>query len=328
MADQINNSEILFIYECVTCNPNGDPDDENKPRMDSNSFRNLVSDVRLKRFIRDYLLHNNSNDPDKKIFVSKYNNAAVNAKTSLANILGITNTKKIALNEENIKKLLNSAIDIRMFGAIIPDVTSQKTKGNLTFTGPVQFNWGYSLNKVEGVMASCGITSHFHSGEQSDEGEATKGTGAMGKDYRLDYSLVAFYGIISGTRAKETLLKQDDIDLLDNSIFNAVQMEASTRSKIGHNPLLYLRIEHNGNNTFIGDLRKYVSIAKIDGTTMDFEDTIKLRSSQDYKLDLLKLKEKLENSEISKIKIRINDDLDTINWFSENENQIKIETIN
>jgi len=54
---KIKNSDILFIYDAKLCNPNGDPDDENKPRMDYDTHRNLVSDVRLKRYIRDYLLN-------------------------------------------------------------------------------------------------------------------------------------------------------------------------------------------------------------------------------------------------------------------------------
>jgi len=49
------NSEILFLYDAKMCNPNGDPDDENRPRMDYDRERCLVSDVRLKRYLRDYL---------------------------------------------------------------------------------------------------------------------------------------------------------------------------------------------------------------------------------------------------------------------------------
>ena len=54
MERVLNNSDILFLYDAKLCNPNGDPDDENKPRMDYERNVNLVSDVRLKRYIRDY----------------------------------------------------------------------------------------------------------------------------------------------------------------------------------------------------------------------------------------------------------------------------------
>ena len=51
----MNNSEILFLYDAKLTNPNGDPDEENRPRMDYERGTNLVSDLRLKRYIRDYL---------------------------------------------------------------------------------------------------------------------------------------------------------------------------------------------------------------------------------------------------------------------------------
>lgn len=326
--EMINNSEILFIYECVTCNPNGDPDDENKPRMDYNSNRNLVSDVRLKRYIRDFIENSYKEDKSKKIFVTMYEGAAVNAKTSLANILEKENAKKIALNDEEINNFLTSAIDVRMFGAIIPDVTSKKTKGNLTFTGPIQFNWGYSLNKVDGPMPSSGITSHFHSGQQSEDSEATKGTGAMGKDYRLAYSLIAFYGIINGKRSEQTKLTTEDIKLFDMAMVKAIPMVANTKSKIGQTPLFYLRVEYNGNDFFTGDLRKYVKITNKEDKEMNFDDTLKLRSTYDFKLDLSKLKEKMKLEKVKSIIFWKNEDLELLGWEFNNDNYYKIIELN
>ena len=55
MSEIKNRSEILFLYDIQNANPNGDPNDENKPRMDEETGRNLVTDVRLKRTIRDYI---------------------------------------------------------------------------------------------------------------------------------------------------------------------------------------------------------------------------------------------------------------------------------
>ena len=72
------NSEILFIYDAKLCNPNGDPDDENKPRMDYETRKNLVSDVRLKRYIRDYL-----ESTDYDVFVAKIDGKSVSATERL-----------------------------------------------------------------------------------------------------------------------------------------------------------------------------------------------------------------------------------------------------
>ena len=285
-----NNSEILFIYDAKMCNPNGDPDDENKPRMDYDRNINLVSDLRLKRYIRDYLM----DYKDKTVFVCKEERASVNAKTRLASILGVENTPKINITEEQVNKFLDVAIDVKMFGGIIPDVKFKEGKANVTFTGPIQFNWGYSLNKVTGPMDSSGITSHFHTGKQSEEEESTKGTGAMGKDYRLPYSLIAFHGIISAKRAEHTCLINKDIKLFDEAMIKAIPLEATTRSKKGQNPLLYLRIEYVDNEFFFCDLRKYVELSDLKGNEIDF-DKAKLSSTKDYKLNLEKLKEKLES---------------------------------
>ena len=283
------NSEILYIYDARMCNPNGDPDDENKPRMDYTRNINLVSDVRLKRYIRDYLMDYKGGT----IFVSKSKGAVVNAKTSLATILAIDNKAKINIDSNQVKKFLNKAIDVRMFGAIIPDVTFKEGKGNVTFTGPIQFNWGHSLNKVTGPMESSGITSHFQTGKITEEGESTKGSGAMGKDYRVDYSLIAFHGIISAKRAEHTSLTDEDIDLFDDAMIKAIPLEATTRSKTGQYPLLYIRIEYNTPEFFSGDLRRYAKLTDKEGKEMPFEETAKLRSPDDYNLDLTKLCKKL-----------------------------------
>jgi CRISPR-associated protein Csh2 len=74
----MNNKEFLFIYDAALCNPNGDPDQENKPRMDRATKTNLVSDTRLKRYIRDYLI-----DKGKDIFVSTMNGNKVSVTTRL-----------------------------------------------------------------------------------------------------------------------------------------------------------------------------------------------------------------------------------------------------
>lgn len=232
------NSEIQYIYDARMCNPNGDPDDENKPRMDYNRSVNLVSDVRLKRYIRDYLMDYKGGG----IFVSKVGGKTVDATDRLKKLIE-ENKEEIEAddelkdlfdknkpNEKNLSKhlpwLLSKLIDVRFFGATIP-LKSEVGKGaSITFTGPIQFNWGYSLNKVSGPMESSTITSTFAG--------AGEDYSTMGKDYRVDYSLIAFHGIISAKRAEHTSLTDEDIDLFDDAMIKAIPLEATTRSKTGH----------------------------------------------------------------------------------------------
>jgi len=317
-----NNSEILFIYDAKMCNPNGDPDDENKPRMDYNRSINLVSDVRLKRYIRDYLMDYKG----KPIFVCKVEGETVDATNRLKKLIE-ENREEIEADEKlkdlfvkntpaeknlsnHLPWLLSKLTDVRFFGATMP-LKSEGGKGaSITFTGPIQFNWGYSLNKVTGPMESSTITSTF-----AGAGEEYS---TMGKDYRVDYSLIAFHGIISAKRAENTkLTEEEDIDLFDDAMINAIPLEATTRSKTGQNPLLYIRVEYNTPEFFSGDFRRYVKVAeKGSENEMSPDETAKLRSSDDYVLDLTKLSDALgkHSDKIERIHFWKSQDIEIRGW--------------
>lgn len=259
----MNNSEILYLYDAKYSNPNGDPDEENRPRMDYEKEINLVSDLRIKRYIRDYMQMKDFN-----IFVMKLGDKSVTAEKRIADLKDNS--------EENILKEL---IDVRLFGATMP--IKKETK---TFIGPVQFNWGYSLNKVELLESS--ITSHFSTGEGKEQG-------AIGKDYRVKYSLIAFSGVVSGKRAKKTRLNEEDIDIMDKAMRYAIP-ELATRSKIGQYPRLYMRVEYRDNETVLGDLRDYISLV---------EKEENIRSLKEFYIDITKLKAFLEKYKYRILKI-------------------------
>lgn len=323
-----NNSEMLFIYDAKMCNPNGDPDDENKPRMDYNRNINLVSDVRLKRYIRDYLM----DYKDKVIFVCKVEGKTVDATNRLKKLIE-ANRKEIEADEslkdllgakkekepdekklsDHLPWLLSKLTDVRFFGATMPLKSEAGRGASITFTGPIQFNWGYSLNKVTGPMDTSTITSTFAG--------AGEDYGTMGKDYRVDYSLIAFHGIISAKRAENTKLTSEDIDLFDEAMIKAIPLEATTRSKTGQSPLLYVRVEYNTSEFFSGDFRKYVKIVESGGKAIPFDDTAKLRSANDYKLDLAELKAKLieHSDKISTIHFWKSDDIEISGWDGQDE---------
>lgn len=288
------NSEILFIYDAKMCNPNGDPDDENKPRRDYLTNKNLVSDVRLKRYIRDYL-----ESIGFEIFVSKIDGKSVTADERLR-IFFKEQGKDVNLNklkEDDLKFILSKLIDIRFFGATLPIKGSEEgSKGvSSNFTGPIQFSWGYSLNKVD-IVESSSITSTF-SGKVEEYG-------TFGKDWRVYYSLISFYGIISGYRAIETQLSNEDVNIFDKAVINSIPKMASTRSKIGQTPRFYLRVEYKDKETFLGDLRSFVKLDK-EEELRDIND-FEINFDNLYEL-LTKNKEKIEKIycfEDSELKIK------------------------
>ena len=272
------NSEILFLYDAQMCNPNGDMDNENKPRMDYDTSTNLVSDVRLKRYIRDYL----ESIKAKEIFITA---KAKDAKERNKQI------KEGKLTHTDL-------VDVRMFGA----VTAEDTREEGHYTGPVQFNWGYSLHPVEMVDSST-ITSSFSSGQ------------GIGKDYRIHYSLLAFSGSINANAAQTTKLTDDDLSLFDEAILKAIPL-ARTRSKIGQYPRLYLRMELKSKDQFLKDLRPMIKI--IGKSSVVAENLRLIRKPDDYKLDISKLISylKANKDKISKIHCFKDDQLEIDNFES------------
>ena len=110
-----SRSEIIFLYDVKDANPNGDPLDENKPRIDEETGINIVTDVRLKRTIRDYL-----QSKDKKIFV----------KEIIYDEDGHIQDAKMRAGDfgNDRKRILEECIDIRLFGGVLPIIKSKKEK--------------------------------------------------------------------------------------------------------------------------------------------------------------------------------------------------------
>lgn len=292
------NSELLYLYDARLCNPNGDPDEENKPRMDYEAGRNLSSDVRLKRYLRDYWLHLSDEawralgyDPRPDVWVRQLEDEngglqRVSAKQrveALAKAFGEKSAKEAAKKPEFSQRLLQRLVDARLFGATIPIGEGEGERGgaSLTLTGPAQFSWGYSLNRAE-ILPSATISSQFAGREQEEKGQY----GTFGKDWRVKYSLLAFYGTISAWRARRTGLTEQDVKLLDHSLLEALPLLATTRSKLGQTPRLYMRVQYTDDRTFLGDLRAGLSLEKEQG----------LEDLKDVELDFTGLVQRLRDA--------------------------------
>ena len=296
------NGELLYLYDARLCNPNGDPDEENKPRMDYETGRNLVSDVRLKRYLRDYWLSLSEDgwkrlgyDPKPDVWVRQLedengNAVRVSAKQRIDGLAkefarekgkDYTSAKQASKDAEFPTWLLQKLIDARLFGATIPIGEGEGERGgaSLTLTGPVQLSWGYSLNRVE-ILPSATISSQFKGREETE-------AGTFGKDWRVKYSLLAFYGVISAWRARRTGLTERDVLLLDHSLIEALPLLATTRSKLGQTPRLYLRVQYRDDRTLLGDLRAGLSLKREEG----------LEGIDDVELDFTGLVRQLERAE-------------------------------
>jgi CRISPR-associated protein Csh2 len=294
-------NELLFCYDVTDANPNGDPLDENKPRIDEETKINIVTDVRLKRTIRDYLYeykgYNGKNGQD--IFVREIifdeeghiqdaklriedfllnENGEIIKKSEIKNIINKDKPSDSEclnkMKELIIPNLLNQCIDVRLFGATIP-VEYKNTnsgKGSITFTGPVQFKMGRSLNKVE--LRLIKGTGAFASTQ-----DATQST--FREEYILPYSFICFHGIINEAAAQHTKLSEKDINELLDAIWNGTKNLIS-RSKFGQMPRFLLRVTYKDKGFFIGDLDKKVKL-------VDYENEFKIRGVKDFRFDISEL---------------------------------------
>lgn len=304
-----NSSDFLFIYEAIQCNPNGDPDQENKPRMDYDTSTNLVTDTRLKRYIRDYL---KSKSDEEIIFVDMEGNSKVSVDSKLKAVVKRTienkDELKLAFNEnentlkvymdiiekekdvEKVWQLLTDKkfkhkdinyellaylvrekyIDIRMFGSAF--AVGGFTKA---YTGSIQLNWGYSFNKVELIDSNTIVTI------MNDDNST------FGKDYRVHYSLLGFNGTINHHAAKTTGLTDEDVQIFRDAIWQSIPANP-TRSKLNQYPKLYLEIVYNAgiSNGQFGDLRNYVDVKPKEGIADK-----QVRKFSDLEMSLHRLKE-------------------------------------
>lgn len=288
-----NRSEILFIYDIENGNPNGDALD-NKPRIDELTNYNIVTDVRLKRTIRDYL----QDFKGREIFIRKERDENNNLKTR----------DEIFQAYKELNEVINRCIDIRLFGG-----TFSIKNNNYALTGPVQFKFGRSLHKVD-INYIKGTTVLPSASERQQ--------GTFWETYLLPYSLICFYGIINENAAKETRLTEEDVELLLEAIYYGTN-NLITRSKPSQQSRLLLQIVYKQNNFHIGDLDKKIKL------NLKVEKDEYIRSYKDYELDLTELYNTLINNKdkIEKIRYIINPNLIYKPYIDELKNNINLEEL-
>jgi len=307
MENQLKKSEILFLYETSYNIPNGDPF-TGEQRYDEETKKILVSDVRIKRYIRTYL----EEIKNLPIYVSEKTGAGkTDSKGVLTWIAQNRNEKKLT----NIGDILKEQIDVRLFGGIstLKDEDTKKikidgkecTNGHVQFTGPVQFALlNPSLNEVNLRMHQN--TTHFTSSAENTQG-------SIGTTTIVPYSLVQIHGWLNPKVAEKTGLTEDDLKLMYEGLWYGTSGEGSShsRSKVGQNSVLLLVIEYAKNNQKIYNVDRLIELKPKDDKKCE-----QLRSMDDYDLDLSKLiaiaaTEKVEKvkfyTEIDSIKSKLSD---------------------
>lgn len=198
--------DFVLLFDVQDGNPNGDPDAGNMPRFDPETGQGLVTDVCLKRKVRNYVELKHGNKEPHRIYVRE--GAVLNREHHKAyDALGKKPEKQKLAGAEITEWMCKNYFDIRTFGAVM---STEVNAGQVR--GPVQLTFARSIEPVfarDFAITRMAVTR---------EDEATKER-MMGRKHAVAYGLYRGYGFVSASLAEKTGFSKEDLDLL----FEALQ---------------------------------------------------------------------------------------------------------
>jgi CRISPR-associated protein Csh2 len=277
--------EYLFLYSVKDANPNGDPLNANHPRFDPETGRIMVSDVRIKRTIRDQWLREGLD-----VFVD---GAPKTLNTRI-------NELKSKLKVNTGKEALQKCIDTKLFG-----VTFALGNEAFSWTGPVQFKWGRSLHQAKAELIQG--TAAFATKDQSEQR-------SFRNEYIVPFVLLGVYGIANQYASVETGATDEDVDKIADGLWEGT-INLITRSKVGHVPRLLIEIIYQeGFSGSAGSLDEKVDLQGPDGRTLNADEELTIRSPKDFIVDI---------SDVSKKLAGLKNYIETVKTWLDNELQLK-----
>ena len=209
-----NRYEFVYLFDVTNGNPNGDPDAGNMPRLDPDSSKGLVTDVCLKRKIRNYIELTEENKPGYDIYV-KEKSVLNNQNKKAYDALEIEPTpKKLPKEEEKARAVTDwmcaNFYDVRSFGAVM---TTQINSGQVR--GPVQLAFAKSEDPIiplEISITRMAVTTEKEAEDQQGDNRT------MGRKHIVPYGLYRAHGFISAKLAEKTGFSDQDLEKLWQSL--------------------------------------------------------------------------------------------------------------
>ena len=252
MAEAIRNRyDFVILFDVENGNPNGDPDAGNMPRIDPETGLGLVTDVCLKRKIRNYVEIVREGEPGYGIYIT--DSVPLNRSDARAyEYLGVTDVKKAKKDDPDLDRKIRDFMcrnfyDIRTFGAVM--TTFVKAALNCgQVRGPVQLGFARSVDPI--VPQEVTITRVAITTEADAERKGTE----MGRKYIVPYGLYRAEGFVSANLARKTTgFSEDDLALLWQAIIHMFDEDRSAaRGKMAVRELIVFR--HSGE---LGDAPAY-----------------------------------------------------------------------
>ena len=254
MAELKNRFDFVFVFDVKDGNPNGDPDAGNLPRVDAETGMGLVTDVCLKRKVRNYVQVSKNCAEGYDIFIKE--KAVLNTLIDKAH------------EDENVKEAKDKTMaardfmckkyyDIRTFGAVM---STGKNAGQVR--GPIQLTFARSTDPI--IASEHSITRMAVATEK----EAEKQSGdnrTMGRKATVPYGLYIGYGFVSANLAKQTGFSEEDLELFWEALKNMFDVDRSAaRGLMSAQKLIAFKHDSELGNAPANKLFNLVKIEKKD----------------------------------------------------------------
>ena len=270
-----NRIDFVYIFDVQNGNPNGDPDAANAPRVDAEDMHGIVTDVCLKRKVRNYVQTIVAED-DKNEYQEGYDifvkdKAVLDALVE--KIYDYESVKKIKdkdKKKEEAKKLLcTNYFDIRTFGQVI--ATSGKQD---QVKGPIQLTFARSVDEITPRPLSitrCAVTKEEKNTETDDVRQKER---TMGRKNIVPYGLYVCYGFISANLAKQTGFSEEDLALFWDALKNMFDVvRSAARGLMSAQKLIVFKHDSVLGNAPANKLFDLVKVEKVcDGAPRSFSD--------------------------------------------------------
>ena len=237
--------DFLFLFDAQDANPNGDPDAGNLPRIDVESGQGLVTDVCLKRKIRNFVAMTCGEQDGKRIYFTEgavhnlQHDGAYKSLNQAGEIPDSALTKEKmkkpepAIKDKATKWMCRTYYDVRTFGAVMStDVNCGQVRG------PVQISFARSVDPI--VSSEHAITRTSVTKPEDIEKERT-----MGRKFTVPYGLYRAHGFVNPFLAVQTGFSDADLELLFTALENAFQFDQSAARPAGSmNPRALIVFKH------------------------------------------------------------------------------------
>lgn len=266
-----NRYEFVLLFDVKDGNPNGDPDAGNLPRIDAETGMGLVTDVCLKRKVRNFVQMTQANNASRKIFIRE--------KAILNNLIdesheqeGVKDKEKGDKTEAAKKWMCDNYYDIRTFGAVM---STGKNAGQVR--GPIQMTFSRSIDPIvasEHTITRMAVTTEKEAEKQDGENRT------MGRKFTVPYGLYRCHGFISAHLAKQTGFSEDDLELFWQSLMQMFDHDRSaSRGEMSARGLYVFKHSNELGNAPATVLLDRIQVSRKEGVEVG-------RSINDYQVEI------------------------------------------